>query len=169
MERLGYDFFHRDCPEVARALVGKILVHRVDGEERRLRITETECYCSEADTACHAHKGRTKRTEVLYAPAGTIYVYLCYGMHWMLNLVTGEPEHPEAVLIRCCETAPGPGRLTKKLGITGALNRQSVLDSDLWVEDDGFTCNVRTDKRVGIGYATQEDQDRPWRFIMDQH
>ena len=168
MERLGYDFFHRDCPVVAQELVGKILVHRVAGIEHRLRITETECYYGESDTACHAHKGRTKRTEVLYAPAGTIYVYLCYGMHWLLNLVTGEEGHPEAVLIRCCETAPGPGRLTKKLGITGELNRQNVLDSDLWVEDDGFVCAVTTDKRVGIGYASQEDQDRQWRFLMER-
>ena len=166
MERLGYEFFRRDCSETARDLVGKVLVHRIDGEERRLRITETECYCGEADTACHAHRGRTKRTEVLYARAGTIYVYLCYGIHWLLNIVTGEEEHPEAVLIRACEGADGPGKLTKRLGITGELNRQRILDSDLWVEDDGFRCDVTTGKRVGIGYASQEDQDRLWRFIL---
>ena len=166
MERLEYAFFHRDCPEVARELVGKLLCHQVDGGVRRLRITETECYCGQEDTACHAHKGRTKRTEVLYAPAGTIYVYLCYGMHWMLNFVTGEEGHPEAVLIRCCETAEGPGKLTKRLGITGERNRQTVFDSDLWIEDDGFRCDVTTGKRVGIGYATQEDQERQWRYLM---
>ena len=166
MERLEYAFFHRDCPEVARELVGKLLCHQVDGGVRRLRITETECYCGQEDTACPAHKGRTKRTEVLYAPAGTIYVYLCYGMHWMLNIVTGEEGHPEAVLIRCCETAEGPGKLTKRLGITGERNRQTVFDSDLWIEDDGFRCDVTTGKRVGIGYATQEDQDRQWRYLM---
>lgn len=164
MKRLDFDFFHRPCPEVARDLVGKVLVH--NGE--MLRISETEAYCGEADTACHAHKGRTKRTEVMYGKAGTIYIYLCYGMHWLLNIVTGEQEQPEAVLIRACVEAPGPGRLTKKLGITGEQNGKSVVDSpDLWVGDDGFRCTVETDRRVGIGYASQEDQDRLWRFKME--
>lgn len=163
MERLGYDFFHRPCPEVARELVGKVLVHG----QHRLRISETECYCGEHDTACHASRGRTKRTEVMYREAGTVYVYLCYGMHWMLNIVTGEPEQPEAVLIRACLEAPGPGRLTKALGITGAQNRSNVVTGEgLWIGDDGFRCETVTGKRVGIGYASQEDQDRLWRFIL---
>ncbi len=166
--KLGYDFYHRDCPQVAHDLVGKVLVHRVEGRDLRLRITETECYRGQEDTACHAHRGRTKRTETMYAPAGTIYVYLCYGVHWMLNIVTGEPEEPQAVLIRCCETRRGPGKLTKALGITGALNNQSVLNSDLWIEDDGFSCAVATGKRVGIGYASQADQERQWRYVMEK-
>ena len=90
MERLTYEFYHRPCLEVARDLVGKVLVHKTAEGELRLRISETEAYCGEADTACHACKGRTKRTEVIYISAGTIYIYLCYGMHWMLNSVTGE-------------------------------------------------------------------------------
>ena len=167
MERLGYDFFHRYCPEVARDLVGKVLCHRVEGNTLRLRITETECYCGEEDTACHAHKGRTKRTEVLYAKAGTVYVYLCYGMHWMLNIVTGEENEPEAVLIRACEGKfNGPGKLTKALGITGQLNRGSILGDELWVEDDGFSCGIRALPRVGIGYASEKDQNRLWRFCI---
>lgn len=165
MKRLEYAFFHRPCLDVARDLVGKVLVHN----GRMLRISETEAYCGEADTACHAHKGRTKRTEVLYAEAGTIYIYLCYGIHWLLNIVTGEAEQPEAVLIRACVEAPGPGRLTKSLGITGALNGKSVVDCpELWIGDDGVCCEVVTDKRVGIGYAAQEDQDRLWRFKMKE-
>lgn len=167
MAKLTYEFYHRPCLQVARDLVGKWLVRRLpSGEILRLRISETEAYCGEADTACHAHKGRTKRTEVLYADAGTIYIYLCYGMHWMLNVVTGEPEAPQAVLIRACEDAPGPGRLTKALSISGDLNRASIYGDDLWIEDDGGICAVVTDKRVGIGYASQEDQDRLWRFKM---
>ena len=163
MERLGIDFYHRPCVEVARDLVGKILVHN----GKSLRITETEAYCGESDTACHASRGRTKRTEVMYREAGTVYIYLCYGMHWMLNIVTGEEDQPEAVLIRACEEAPGPGKLTKALGITGEQNRSSVVTSDnLWVEDDGLRCPILTDKRVGIGYASREDQDRLWRFRM---
>lgn len=161
--RLSYEFYHRPCLEVARDLVGKVLVHN----GKRLRISETEAYCGESDTACHACKGRTKRTEVMYAEAGTVYIYLCYGMHWMLNIVTGEKEQPEAVLIRACSEAPGPGKLTKALGITGELNRKSVVDSDtLWIEDDGFRREIVLDKRVGIGYASQEDQDRLWRFKL---
>ena len=166
MSRLDYDFYHRPCLQVAKDLVGKVLVHKTTDGELRLRISETECYCGEADTACHAHKGRTKRTEVLYAKAGTIYVYLCYGMHWLLNIVTGEEEAPEAVLIRACVEAGGPGKLTKALQITGELNRHSILGDVLWIEDDGMACSVQTDKRVGIGYASQEDQNRQWRFIM---
>lgn len=160
--KLGYEFYLRPCLEVAKDLVGKVLVHN----GRRLRITQTEAYCGESDTACHAHKGRTSRTEVMYMQAGTVYIYLCYGMHWLLNIVTGEVDQPEAVLIRACENADGPGKLTKALGITGVLNRQHITEGTLWVEDDGFECCVTTAKRVGIGYAAQEDQDKLWRFVM---
>ena len=170
MARLTEEFFAQDTLTVARLLVGKVLVHRTPQGEKRLRITETEAYIGEADTACHAHKGRTRRTETMYGPAGTVYIYLCYGMHWMANIVTGAVNDPQAVLIRACENAEGPARLTKALGITGALNRTSVLEESgsLWVEDDGFSCEVHTDTRVGIGYATEEDQARLWRFCMVQ-
>ena len=166
-KKLDDSFYRRPCLEVARDLVGKILVHQLpDGTQLRLRISETEAYCGEEDTACHAHKGRTKRTEVMYMDAGTIYIYLCYGIHWLLNIVTGDVEDPQAVLIRACVEVPGPGKLTKALRITGDLNRGSVLGQELWVEDDGVICHVVTDKRVGIGYASREDQDRLWRFMM---
>ena len=167
MKQLGYDFFHRPCLEVSRDLIGKILVHKTPNGEKRLRITETEGYCGEADTACHAHKGRTPRTDVLYADAGTIYVYLCYGIHDLMNIVTGDAEDPQAVLIRACEGFPGPGRLTKALGITREHNRQSIVDNEeIWIEDDGAHLGIETAKRVGIGYASQADQDRLWRFIL---
>ena len=158
--RLTEAFFRRECLEVSRDLVGKVLVRRDGDREIRMRISETEAYCGEQDTACHAHRGRTKRTEVLYAAPGTLYVYLCYGIHDLLNIVTGEENDPQAVLIRACVGAPGPGRLTKALGITREFNRRSVL------EGDGFGCEILADKRVGIGYASQEDQDRLWRFRM---
>lgn len=165
------EFFAGECPEVSAALVGKLLCHRLpDGTVRRLRITETEAYCGEQDTACHAHRGRTKRTEVLYGSPGTLYVYLCYGIHWMLNIVTGETGRPQAVLIRACEGAEGPGRLTKALGITGELNRYRLSDESgpLWLEDDGHPCSVTTAPRVGIGYASPEDQARHWRYILTE-
>ena len=160
--KLAYDFYHRPCLAVARDLVGKVLVCG----DKRLRISETEAYAGESDTACHAHKGKTKCTEVMYRKAGTIYIYLCYGVHWLLNVVTGEENEPEAVLIRACVDANGPGKLTKKLGITGELNRESICGDALYIEDDGFRCEVATDKRVGIAYASQEDQNRLWRFKM---
>ena len=163
MARLPYEFYHRPCDIVARELVGKVIVCG----QNRLRISETEVYWGESDTACHASKGRTGRTEVLYAKAGTIYVYLCYGIHWLMNIVTGEEEDPQAVLIRACMEAPGPGRLTKALGITGEYNRKSILlTPDLWIEDDGFRCEITAAPRVGIGYASAQDQARLWRYIM---
>lgn len=166
MKRLDYGFFHRPCLDVARELVGKLLVHDTPDGPVVMRISETEAYCGETDTACHAHKGRTTRTEVMYGKAGTLYIYLCYGIHWMLNIVTGEQEQPEAVLIRACVDAHGPGKLTKALKITGELNKGHVCTGDLWVADDGFQCEVSADRRVGIGYASQEDQERLWRFVM---
>ncbi len=167
MKKLGYEFYHRECLEVARDLVGKVLVHATPAGERRLRITETEAYCGEADTACHAHRGRTPRTEVLYGEAGTLYIYLCYGIHELLNIVTGDVDAPQAVLIRACAGAPGPGRLTKALGITREYNKKSAVDGcNVWVEDDGVSCQVRCLPRVGIGYASPEDQARLWRFQM---
>lgn len=163
MARLTYEFYHRPCIEVAKDLVGKMIVYG----DKRLRISETEVYWGENDTACHASKGRTKRTEVLYADAGTIYVYLCYGVHWLMNIITGDIDDPQGVLIRACVEAPGPGKLTKALGITGDYNRKSILEtSDLWIEDDGLRFTIIPDKRVGIGYASEEDQNRLWRFKM---
>ena len=163
MEKLTYDFYHRPCIDVAKDLVGKVIIHT----DVRLRITETEIYWGESDTACHASRGRTQRTEVLYMDAGTVYVYLCYGIHWMLNIITGDENDPQGVLIRACAEADGPGKLTKKLGITKELNRKSILETDGFsIVDDGFRCRIIPDKRVGIGYASQEDQDKLWRFKM---
>lgn len=164
--RLGADFFARDVLDVAPDLVGKILVRTLpDGSERRLRITETEAYRGEEDTACHACHGRTGRTEVLYHAPGTVYVYLCYGMHWMLNIVTGRVDQPQAVLIRACEGCEGPGRLTKALSVTGELNDRDIsATGGLRIEDDETKVNIILDKRVGINYAAQEDIERLWRF-----
>ncbi len=160
-------FFARDVLEVAPELVGKILVCRTQAGEVRLRITETEAYRGEADTACHAHKGRTKRTEVLYMRPGTVYVYLCYGMHWLLNIVTGAEEAPQAVLIRACAGAEGPGKLTKKLGVDGRFNRADILECpELWLEDDGRRFEILKDTRVGIAYAEKEDREKLWRFKL---
>ena len=88
-------------------------------------------------------------------------------MHWLLNIVTGKVDDPQAVLIRACEDYQGPGRLTKKLKINKDFNGKSITEcEDFYIEDDGFVCEVVTDKRVGIGYAGEEDRNKLWRFIM---
>ena len=168
--RLGAEFFDRDCLEVAPELLGKLIVHRsADGSEVRLRITETEAYRGEEDTACHAHRGRTPRTKLLYGPSGIFYIYLCYGMHWLMNVITGPDGFPQGVLIRACEGSEGPGKLTKKLGVTGKFNSLSAVTCpDLWIEDDGTPVRYTTDRRVGIGYASEEDQAKPWRFKLER-
>lgn len=154
----------KNAPEAAKELIGQMLLRRLpDGQILRVRITETEAYFGEADTACHAHKGRTKRSEILYRPAGTIYVYLCYGIHWMLNLVTGPEDMPQAVLIRGVDDVFGPGRVTKRLAIDGSLNGK-VLGDELVLESDDFAPQITASPRVGIGYASPEDQARLWRF-----
>ena len=161
------EFFNRDALEVAPKLVGKLIVREIDGERVELRISEVEVYRGEDDTACHAHKGRTKRTEVMYGEAGRYYVYLCYGMHYLLNIVTGNVDEPQAILIRATVEADGPGKLTKKLQIDKELNgAKAEKESNLWFEDDGKKFNYYKDKRVGIAYASKRDQNRLWRYIL---
>lgn len=166
---LNEEFFHRDCLELAPDLVGKILVRKLDsGEEIRVRITETEAYRGTEDKACHASKGRTPRTEILYRESGLIYVYLCYGMHWLMNVISGEKEQPQGVLFRAGEGFEGPARLTKRLGIDKSFNYESFCGNPrIWIEDDGKCFNIRTGKRVGIDYAGEEWASKPWRFILD--
>lgn len=169
--RLGKDFFNRDCLEVAPDLVGKVIVRKQEnGEEIRVRITETEAYRGTEDKACHASKGRTPRTEILYRESGLIYVYLCYGIHWLMNVITGEPEQPQGVLFRAGENYCGPARLTKKLGVDKSFNGRSLTEDDeIWIEDDGKKFPIRTDRRVGIDYAGEEWASKPWRFILDEN
>ena len=166
--KLTKAFFARSAVELAPMICGKILcVRQKDGSIKKGRITETECYFGEEDTACHAHVGRTKRTETLYSEGGTAYVYLCYGIHELFNIVTGEKNHPEAVLIRGVENHPGPGRASKSLGITRAHNGVSLTDSDIiWLEDDGTEPEIEAGKRIGIGYASIEDQNKKWRYTV---
>lgn len=161
------DFFKRDATEVAPELIGKLLVREINGKRIELRISEVEIYKGENDTACHAHKGRTKRTEVMYGEGGRFYVYLCYGIHYLLNIVTGNIDDPQAILIRATAQADGPGKLTKVLEIDKSLNgMKAEKESTLWFEDDGKKFKYYKDKRVGIGYASEKDQNRLWRYIL---
>ncbi len=163
--RLGRPDYAWPATELAPALLGKLLCRRLGGEVIRARITETECYYGEQDSACHAHRGRTKRTATLYEPGGTAYVYLCYGIHEMLNVVSGPEGHPEAVLLRGVEGADGPGRLTKRLGVDRALNGIDLaVSEELWIEDDGAVPEREASERVGIGYAEPDDRARLWRW-----
>lgn len=163
-------FYLANAKELAPKLLGKILCRRLpDGEVLRYRITETECYYGEKDTANHAHKGRTKRTEVLYHQGGVAYVYLCYGVHQMFNVVTGKEGHPEAVLIRGVEGFDGPGKLTKAMQIGKEQNAAALnVENEVWLEEDGTKVKIGRYKRIGIGYASQKDQERKWRFLAEQ-
>lgn len=136
-------------------------------------ILETEAYDGEGDLACHARVGRTRRTEVMYAAGGVWYVYLCYGVHEMLNLVVGPRDHPAAILLRGVEGAGGPGRLTRALGIDRSLNRTAACaaTSDLWVEDRGVVVPrgaIRAAPRIGVDYAGPVWAAKPWRFTLDR-
>lgn len=166
-KKLTKEFFDRDCLDVAPELVGKVIVHRLpDGTELRERIAETEAYRGEEDKACHASKGRTSRTELLYGESGLIYIYLCYGMHWLLNVITGEKDNPQGVLIRAGELHDGPAKLTKYLGLDGKINGSPMYgNSQVWIEDDGAAPEIRTAPRVGIDYAGEYWKNIEWRFI----
>lgn len=167
MKQLKEDFFAQGAYIVAQQLIGKWICRKIDGEVYKFQITETECYIGSCDTACHAHKGKTPRTEILWRKGGVCYVYLCYGIHYMLNFVTGCAGEAEGVLIRGVKGAEGPGRATKAMKVDKTLNGESAVDKDtIWLEDDGKQYSFKEDKRVGIGYALQEDQDRLWRFIL---
>ena len=134
-------------------------------------ITEVEAYAGERDCASHARAGRTRRTEVMYGPGGGWYVYLCYGVHEMLNLVVGPRDWPAAVLIRGVAGCPGPGRVTRLLGIDRRFNgRPAQVSSGLWIEDRGVKVPrrlVRVTPRIGVDYAGPVWAKKPWRFHFD--
>ncbi len=165
----------RDVEAVAatRGLLGKFLVRRrADGSEEARMITEVEAYDGERDLACHARAGRTARTQTLYAAGGVWYVYLCYGIHEMLNLVIGPEGWPAAALIRGVEGVNGPGRVTKRLEIDRKLNgaRADETASGLWLEDRGVVVmrrEVKATPRVGVDYAGPVWAAKPWRFVIE--
>jgi len=167
--KLNNSFFQRDVLEVAPELIGKVLVRKyTNGEITRHIITETEAYRGEEDKASHASKGRTNRTEIMYAEGGRIYIYLIYGMYWMLNFVTAGINQPQAVLIRGIEGFDGPGKLTRALEIDNSLHSANITKSEnLWVEDQGNQVKIASGKRIGIDYAGEEWINKPWRFTLN--
>ncbi len=168
MKRLDSKHYKLPSPELAPFLLGKLLCINQNGNITALRITETEAYFGEEDTACHAHKGRTPRTEILYSEGGRVYVYLCYGIHSLMNIISGDEGHPEGVLIRGVEGYNGPGKLTKHLNIDRSFNNLNAVDSDIiWIADDGFIPKeIFTSPRIGIDYATEEYRNIHWRFYI---
>lgn len=196
MEKLSRDFYDRDTVTVARDLLGKHLVRVMGGTALTLRITETEAYIGRMDKACHAYNyRRTPRTETLFAPPGTAYIYLIYGLHHCLNLVTEAEGDPAAVLLRGAEPLSpadarlcaqrrfsrslealtpaqyknllnGPGKLCQALSLTRSQDGLSLLSEELYVLDPGNApAQIHTGKRIGIDYA-QEATDFPWRFWL---
>lgn len=166
---LGPAFFRRDALTVARALLGKVLVRRIRGKEVARVITDVEAYLGFEDRASHASRGKTKRNAPMFEAGGRWYVYFTYGMHWILNAVTGPAGHPSGVMFRAVEGTYGPARLTKTLRIGKALNTKPIAKaSGLWIEDRGVripTKRVRKGPRIGVDYAGAWAK-KPYRFFI---
>jgi len=166
-------YFNRPTLTVARSLIGKYLVRAIDGGVLAGKIVEVEAYVGPEDKACHASKGRTQRTDVMFGPGGVAYVYLIYGMYHCLNVVTEREEFPSAVLIRAIEIdgelIDGPGRLCRALRIDRRLNRVDLTTGEsIWFEDRGVLvkkADVRAHPRIGVDYAGEWAQ-KPWRFRL---
>ena len=171
MSRADADFFALDALEVAPRLLGQTLVRCFpDGSLARFTISEVEVYRGEEDLGCHAAKGRTPRTEVMYHRGGLVYVYLIYGMYWLLNIVTGPADHPQAILIRSCREVSGPGRLGRALLLDKSFYGESLLTSQrLWVELDPHLPPQPyiTSPRIGIDYAGQHWGSIHWRYVWE--
>lgn len=165
---LHHDFYNRSTLQVAKELLGKFLVIEKGGQKIALMIREVEAYDGPSDRASHAYRGKTERTRVMFGPAGHWYVYLVYGMYFMLNIVTGPKEYPAAILIRSAGGFCGPGKLTKALGITKAFNEKRALpETGLWIEDRGPVSNLKIKKmsRIGVAYAGPVWAKKPYRFL----
>ena len=187
--KLDKAFYHReDVVQLGRELLGKVLCTHLEDRVTRAIITETEAYAGVSDRASHAFGGRrTRRTEPMYAVGGIAYVYLCYGIHHLFNVVTGPADTPHAILVRAAEPLDGqnvmlerrgkrkvdntllagPGSLARALGISTALTGESLLADRLWIEDQNISvpdASVTVDVRVGVDYAG-EDAARLYRFI----
>ncbi len=188
--KLPFLFYRQDnvC-KIAKQLIGKVLVTYFDDTLTAGRIVETEAYNGITDKASHAFGGRrTNRTEIMFAAGGVSYVYLCYGIHHLFNVVTNEADVPHAVLIRALEPihgieqmlqrtkkskpdyslTRGPGNVSKAMGIDRHYTGVSLLENDLFIADDGYTIKpsqIITTQRIGVDYA-EEDALLPYRFIL---
>jgi DNA-3-methyladenine glycosylase len=191
-KRLQREFFAQPTLQVARDLLGCVLV-RVENRNGRSRrvsgiITETEAYCGEEDLGCHAHHGRTRRTEVMYGPPGHAYVYFTYGNHWMLCMVTQAENEPHAILVRAIRPlegvdliarrrkgqpearwTDGPGKLTKALALDGKFNGADLTASKaiIFVEAGEPIADkyVSVGPRIGLYTVPEPWKNKPWRYL----
>ena len=191
IKKLDHSFYNRnDVVRVAKDLLGKIVVTRFDGITTAGRIVETEAYAGIIDKASHAYNGRrTARTEVMYQDAGTVYVYLCYGIHYLFNVVTNKKDIPHAILIRALEPlegidmmlkrtgkkksdytlTKGPGNVSKALGLNTSHTGVSLLGDIVFIAEDEFKLakkNIGITTRIGVDYAG-EDAKLLYRFIVN--
>jgi len=180
-------YLRPDVTQIARELLGKILFTKIDRKITAGMIVETEAY-SYREKGCHAYQNKmTNRNKVMFKSGGYTYVYLCYGIHNLFNVVTNVESKADAVLIRALEpivgekhilkrmnsnslkrATSGPGKLTKALGIDRGLNDQYLLDDSVWIEDQGIKLlksAISISPRIGIDYA-EEDAELPWRFTI---
>jgi DNA-3-methyladenine glycosylase len=183
MKPLPQSFYHRDTKIVAQELLGKLLVRRIDGQTLVGKIVETEAYIGEDDPACHAARGKTKRTAIMYGPPGTAYIYFIYGMYYCLNAVTESEGFPAAVLIRAVEPLEGiefmqqqrhqsgianlcngPGKLCQAFVLTGAQNGLPLNSEELSIADAPPlpSSQIGTSPRIGIS----KGQDHMWRYFV---
>lgn len=177
---LSANFFDQSTPTTARELIGKYIVRKWRDKEIALMIIEVEAYDGPLDRASHASRGRTPRTKIMFGPAGRFYIYFTYGMHWLVNVVTGAENYPAAVLIRAGKyydpqkkewlTVHGPARLTKFLKINGSKNGKIAGKKiGLWFEDRGAPIrkqNIVAGKRIGVDYAGPVWKNKLYRFNL---
>ena len=175
--------------QISKELIGKVLCTQFNGQLTTGKIVETEAYNGRTDRACHAYPNvRTARTETIYGPPGHAYVYLCYGIHHLFNVVTNKEGLADAILIRAIEPLPGeeimlerrnqsslkpmiangPGKMSQALGIRTAHNSEDLTGDTIWIEDRGVLLTDRdilASPRIGVDYAG-DDAQLPWRFTL---
>lgn len=167
--RLQKSYFQNpDTLFLAKDLIGKTLVRNFEGDSIfRSRIIETEAYMGSEDLACHASKGRTPRTEIMYAEGGVVYVYLIYGRYWLLNFVTGIKDHPHAILIRGIEDCSGPGRIGDLLQLDKSFYGEDLDRSNrIWLEDSTLSGEIIQTPRIGVENSGEVWRNKPWRFLL---
>lgn len=170
---LDKNFFNRNTIQTAQDLLGKYLIVQDRAVQHELIINEVEAYDGPNDKASHAYHGKTDRTKIMFEEGGTLYIYLVYGMHWMLNIVTGKRGYPAAILIRGAGQIKGPGRLSRFLGLNEELNgKLAIPKTGLWFEDRGLTIqkqNILATERIGIAYAGPIWAKKLYRFLIKKY
>lgn len=163
-------FKNRDTIKIAKNLLSKFLVRKYHDRTTAYLITEVEAYDGFQDKASHANRGKTERNKIMFGPAGRWYIYFTYGMHWILNIVTGPKDYPAAILIRGVDRIMGPAKITKVLKIDQSLNgKPANKKTGLWIESRGVRLKskqMESAPRIGVDYAGQIWSKKKWRFYL---